>query len=405
MNELMEMFSAEKAGKSKALRRHTDRKVFAAILALLLLCYFAIAPVFGAENPDTNKKLKVFDKNGKEVQQAVIPDTSNTEKEDSDQEEKKDDSESSSPSIMNIGSKMVGEGGIYFLEMLGDAGFNAGANDTDTVTVKENYGNAVALIYTLATIEFDPSSSSFIKEVQLRFSLIGLFLILLFIILGAVNVNIFTMTSGKNSERAWILSNRYHIPINEYALTLIEACILMVAGYILLRITIVMELMFTKLIMIQILDRIMPTGGNIVMYLMMSLCYLCIATSIAYRILIIAFFHATYVAWIGLYCFGVTREAAISAFWYYLKMLFMRTIIVAVTVIGVGVISTIHLSTNTLTSDLGNATLMLIVQPILYVALVLILLIVCITFILGIRRVMAATNYAVRKGVKMAVMA
>ena len=402
------MFSTEKEGKSKALRRYTDRKVFAAILTLLLLCYFAIVPVFGATD---NNKLKVYDKNGKEVQQTEIPDNTptpskNTEgkKDDSDNSEK-DDSDNSGPSILNMGSKMVGEGGIYFLEMLGDAGFKAGTNDTDTVAVRENYGSAVTLIYTLATIEFDPSSSSFIKEVQLRFSLIGFFLILMFIILGAVNVNIFAMTSGKNSERAWILNNRYHIPINEYALTLIEACILMVAGYFLLRVTIVMELMFTKLIMIQILDRIVPTGGNTVMYLMMSICYLCIATSIAYRILIIAFFHATYVAWIGLYCFEVTRQAAISAFWYYIKILFMRTVIVGVTVVGVGVISTIHLSANTLTSDLGNATLMLIVQPIMYAALVLILLIICITFILGVRRVMAATNYAVRKGVRMAVMA
>lgn len=396
------MLPTGKTGKSKALRRHTDRKVFAAILALLLLCYFAIVPVFGATD---NDKLKVYDRNGKEVQQEVIPATSNTEKEDSDQEEKKDDSEDSGPSILSIGSKMVGEGGIYFLEMLGDAGFKAGTNNTDTVTVRENYGNAVALIYTLATIEFDPSSSAFIKETQLRFSLIGFFLILMFIILGAVNVNLYTMTSGKNSERAWILNNRYHIPINEYALTLIEACILMVAGYVLLRVTIVMELMFTKLIMIQILDRILPTGGNIVMYLVMSFCYLVIASSIAYRILIIAFFHASYVVWIGLYCFGVTREAAISAFWYYIKMLFMRTVIVAVTVIGVGVISTVHLARDTGAGRIGDDILMMIVQPILYGALVLILLIVCITFILGVRRVMTATNYAVRKGVRMAVMA
>ncbi len=396
------MLPTGKTGKSKALRRHIDRKVLAAILTLFLLCYFAIVPVFGATD---NTKLKVYDKNGKEVQQEVIPDTSNTEKEDSDQEEKKDNSEDSGPSILSIGSKMVGEGGIYFLEMLGDAGFKAGTNNTDTVTVKENYGNAVALIYTLVTIEFDPSSSSFIKETQLRFSLIGFFLILMFIILGAANVNLYTMTSGKNSERAWILNNRYHIPINEYALTLIEACILMVAGYVLLRVTIVMELMFTKLIMIQILDRIVPTGGNIVMYLVMSFCYLVIASSIAYRILIIAFFHASYVVWIGLYCFGVTREAAISAFWYYIKMLFMRTVIVAVTVIGVGVISTVHLARDTGAGRIGDDILMMIVQPILYGALVLILLIVCITFILGVRRVMTATNYAVRKGVRMAIMA
>ena len=77
------MLPTGKTGKSKALRRNIKKIVPVAGLTLLLLCYFAIVPVFGATD---NTKLKVYDKNGKEVQQEVIPDTSNTEKEDSDQD-------------------------------------------------------------------------------------------------------------------------------------------------------------------------------------------------------------------------------------------------------------------------------------------------------------------------------
>ncbi|MCK9310850.1 MAG: hypothetical protein M0P26_01085 [Bacteroidales bacterium] len=314
-------------------------------------------------------------------------------------EEKEEDDESALSKLnpLNIGKKMVGEGGIYFLELLGDAGFKVGSKDADTVAVKENYGNAVAMIYTMATLEFDPSENTFVKDIQFRFAIIGFFLIVLFILLGAINVNIYAMTSANNVEKAYILSNRYHIPINEYALTLIEACVMMTAGYIILRLTIVMELMFTKLIMFQILDRILPTGSNIIMYLMMSICYLIIGFAIAYRIIIISIFHASYIAWIGLYCFGITRPAATAAWWYYLKILFMRTIIVGVTVIGVGVISYVHVHTGSLGEDALELVLVALIHPLLYSALVLILAIVCIMFIVGIRNVMSASKYAIRR--------
>ncbi len=391
-------------------------QVIVVSLTLLLLCFFAIAPVLG----ESSTKLKVYDKNGKEVQQAVIPASAvklpsssknihsnltelekqqkaNESSKKEEKEEEEDESTLDKINPLNIGKKMVGEGGIYFLELLGDAGFKIGSNNTDTVTVKENYGNAVALIYTLATIEFDPSENTFVKDIQLRFAIIGFFLILMFIILGAINVNIYAITSASNAEKAWILNNRYHIPINEYALTLIEACVMMTAGYILLRLTIVMELMFTKLIMFQVLDRIVPTGSNIVMYLMMSICYLIIGLAIAYRIIVISLFHASYIAWIGLYCFAITRPAAISAWWYYIKILFMRTIIVGVTVIGVGMISYIQLPRDTGTNRVIGDLLQLFIHPILYSALVLILVIICIIFIVGIKNVISTSKYVVRR--------
>jgi hypothetical protein len=296
---------------------------------------------------------------------------------------------------------MVGEGGMYFLELLGDAGFQTGVNNTssDTVSVKENYGQAVALIYTLATIEFDPFKNPFIKDMQLKFGIVGLFIIMMFILLGAFNVNIYAMTSAHNADRAWILSNRYHLPINEYALTIVESCIMMSAGYVILRVTIMLELLFTKLIMFQILDRIVPTGGNIVMYLMMSLCYLIIGIAIAYRILVVGIFCASYIVFIGLYCFGITRPAAIAAWWYYIKILFLRTIIVGVTSLGVGIISYVGPIGGVVDpfSAAGQVVLTLFIHPILYAALVIILVAICVLFIIGIKNVISTTKLVMKK--------
>jgi len=149
--------------------------------------------------------------------------------------------------------------------------------------------------------------------------------------------------------------------------------------------------------MFQVLDRIMPTGNNIIMYLMMAICYLIIGIAIAYRIIIISIFHASYIAWIGLYCFSVTRQAAVAAWWYYIKILFMRTIIVGVTVIGVGVISYVQVPTGSLGEDALELVLVLLIHPLLYSALVLILVIICIMFIVGIKNVMSASKYAIRR--------
>ncbi|MDD2299091.1 MAG: hypothetical protein PHN69_03510 [Candidatus Pacebacteria bacterium] len=381
-------------------------KIKAVAIAFLLLVACIAGPVFAVGNttraidsmqPTITKTVKTA--NAADATSNLIVANHSTKKLTTNEKTDYNDGVTALDSLnpLNMGKKMVGEGGIYFLELLGDAGFKVGTNNTDTVSVKQNYGNAVALIYTLATLEFDPSDNEFVKDIQLRFAIIGFFLILMFIILGAVNVNIYTITSAKNAEKAWILNNRYHIPINEYALTLIEACVMMTAGYVVLRLTIIMELMFTKLIMFQVLDRIVPTGDNIIMYLMMSICYLLIGIAIAYRIIVISLFHASYIAWIGLYCFGITRPAAVSAWWYYLKILFMRTVIVGVTVIGVGMISYIKLPRDTGMNRVLGDLLIVFIHPILYAALILILVIICIIFIVGIKNVMTTSKYAIKR--------
>jgi hypothetical protein len=257
---------------------------------------------------------------------------------------------------------------------------------------------AVGVIYELATVDFNAFDNPFVQEIMLRLNIIGFILILAFILLGAINVNIYSMTSAKNRSRAYILSNRYHVPINEYAITIIEACLLIVFGYVGLRIVDMAELVFTKMIMLSILDRIAPTSENTIMYIMMSICYVIMSIIIAFRLLIDAFFHASYVVFIGLYLFGATREAAVSAFTYFLKVKFLRTIIVAITVMGVYVISSFKVDP-TLNPVVGvvEGLGILYIVPVLYVALILILLIVSLKIIFGITNILRTSRRAYQK--------
>ena len=317
---------------------------------------------------------------------SILPDSSQPDKEDS-------------YSPLDMGKQMVGEGILYGFDLLADQGFKVGFNTTnsDQNSVKQNYGMAVGVIYALATVEFDPSDNPFIQEIQIRMNLIGLFLILFFVLMGAINVNWYAVTSAQNRAKAYILSNRYHVPVNEYGVTIVEACLMMVFGYVILRISLMVELVFTKLIMLQILDRIAPTGENTILYIMMSICYVLMSIAIGIRLLEIAFFHCSYLVFIGLYCYGATREVAISSFMYYLKILFLRPIIVGITVIGVGVISSIKISPdiNPVLQVVEGMGILYIV-PIMYAGLILILLIVSIKVIFGITSIFRTSRQAYR---------
>lgn len=397
-----------------------EKAAVALITVLLLLVYF-VAPVMG----DDFGTVTVKNSKGEDVTRDNHK-PGNDEKNSTHEEEEKEPEKEESGLLNKLnpvtqGKVMVGEGFMYFLELLGDSGFQVGTNDsTGMAGVKENYGQAVAVVYSLATIEFDPYQNDFVVEFQLRSALVGAYLMLMFILLGALDVNIYAATSARNVDRAYILSNRYHVPINEYVLTLIESAAMISIGYVVLRTTLLIELLITQMIMFQVLDRIAPTGGNIVMYLMMSLCYLIIGFAIAYRILIVGMFHASYIAFVGLYCFGITRPAAISAFWYYMKMLFLRPIIIGITTLGVGMISAMHINVDTsdvqyivdntsamsahatmpasfVISGAGSLVVHFIVQPLLYSALIIILSIVCIAMIVGVKNIINASRYALKR--------
>jgi hypothetical protein len=296
--------------------------------------------------------------------------------------------------------KSIGEGIAYGFEYIASQGYKLGFNTTseDQMSVKRNYGTAVAIIYILATVEFNPLENEFIRNWIKNTNEIGLFMIIFFVFLGAINVNYYRFTSMNNRQKAYVLSTRYHIPMNEYVFTIIEACILMIFGYVILWITLTMETWLSKMIMVPILDRIAPTGDNIIMYIMMSICYVVLALVICLRLLIIGMFCGSYLVFVGLYCFGISRETAEQAFIYYLQVLFLRPIILGITVFGVGIISSIKINpeaTDAMKILQGFGILYL--TPILYVALMIILLAVGLVMIIGIRNVIRAKRLATRR--------
>lgn len=203
-----------------------------------------------------------------------------------------------------------------------------------------------------------------------------------------ISINWYQITSLKNRDTAYILSTRCHLPINEYTLTIIEACVLMIFGYVVLWMLLTFETWIAKQIMLSVLDTIQPTGDNKIMYIMMSICYIVMSLVIAMRLLILSLFCSCYMIFVGLYCFGFARESAISAFFYFVKMVFLRTIILGITVLGVGIISTIKVYPN------SNPFLVILegfgvlyITPLLYTALMIILLIVSICMMVGLRKI------------------
>jgi hypothetical protein len=296
---------------------------------------------------------------------------------------------------MRVGANMVTTGIANVFTKAADSCFSLGFNaTTEEMNIHENYGYAVNAIYLITTIEYNPLDNSFVKDMMAKTAVVGLFLIMFYILLGGTAVNLSNIDSSMNYRKIGILGNNYNLPLNEYATTIMKACLLMIFGYVIIYFSITIESIFTKLLMIEILDRITPTSQNVIMYCMMAFCYLIMSLAIAYRLLIISIFAAGYMVIVGLYCFGITRDAAIACFWYFEKMLFMRTIIVGITVIGVGITSSFKISPEPIGVVEGLAYLYL--QPLMYAALILILVITSLKLIFGIKSIFSTAHKIIR---------
>jgi hypothetical protein len=284
------------------------------------------------------------------------------------------------------------------LNKLGDEGFKVGLNESaDTINVSKNHGLVVVMIYLIATIEWDPSEVPFIQEMQLRTAFIGIFMLLMFIFMGATSVNIYSMTAGRHERNAYILANRYHLPINEYVITILEALLMMLFGYTVLRMTLLLEVVLSRLVMIPILDRIAPTGENTLLYLMFVLLYIFVGIAIGIRLLIIGLYHGSFMFFVGLYCFGFTRPISIKAFLYYVKVVFLRFAIILTTTIGVGIIQSIQLDPNLpALVNIGIGLLKLYLVPLMMVGLCIILLIISVVVLFELKDVIATTKRVYR---------
>jgi hypothetical protein len=321
-----------------------------------------------------------------------IESNSTTETNNSTTETNTDNFGSTDSSYFDKVSGTIADGIHLAIVRLADEAIMMGfrANDEE-LKIRDNYGYVVQMIYLMATAEFYPEENPFIQEVQIRCNIIGIFLILFYIFLGASSVNLISFRTAESAKIASKLNSKFHLSISEYGATVMEMCLMQIFGYFFLWFTIQIEAVFTKLIMLNILDKIAPTGENTIMYIMMTLCYLLIGIALAYRIIIISLFHCGYLIVVGLYCFNISREAAKAAFYYYLKMLFMRTIIVGITTVGVGVTSSIDVG------SLGLAAIgLLYIWPLMYAALILILILISLKLIFGIQDIFGKTAKLVR---------
>jgi len=296
-----------------------------------------------------------------------------------------------------VGSNMVTNGIANVFTKTADSIFTMGFNATSQeMNLHEDYGFTVNIIYLMATIVYNPLDNPFVKNTMVYTSIIGLFLIIFYIFLGAAHVSLNSFTSERHMRFSQVLSSRYHLPINEYGVTILETFLMMIFGYFIIYISIEMEAVFTKLLMFPVLDRIAPTGSNVVMYFMMSICYLLIALAIGYRLLIISLFCAGFLIFVGMYAFGVTRDTAIAIFWYFEKMLFMRTIIVGITVLGIYIITSLKGALNPDSNVLLGIGISIQLEPLMYLSLILILVITTIKLIFGIKSIFGAAYKIIR---------
>lgn len=291
----------------------------------------------------------------------------------------------------------VKDGIFAAMKGLADDGFNAGMDETnpDVQAVSENHGMIVGVLYLLMTIEWDPSTVDAIMELQVKSYVFFLFLLTLWVLLGATSVNIYAITSKKHARSAMILSNRYHLPINEYMITLAECYILASFGYLILRFVLLSESILTKLIVVPIIDRIAPTSNDsTLLWILFVILFIGSGIAFALRLIVIGITHACFMIGVGLHNYGFARDTIQKWFIYYCKVVFLRPLIILITLVGVAIITSIQLEEiSNPFFGVGTGMVKLLLSGLLTAAMLIMILFVSWTVLFEIKEVLRSMKY------------
>jgi hypothetical protein len=230
--------------------------------------------------------------------------------------------------------KQLGKG---FLTGIADQVFQLGGVTNETEEVKDKYGYAVGSVFKIATYKNDPYESQTVQEMRKRTSLIGLFIFIIFVFLGASRVNL--SCGGMNFfDRIEYTITKTVSSISEYKDTLIIALAAIIGVHYIFKFLILFNQAITNVTMYSILESIPLNADNFVMYLAMAVCYGLESIFFGMRILLQDLIAGSDVLIGALFAFSLTRQFAFETVKYFGRITLMQFIIVLLTSFGISII-------------------------------------------------------------------
>ncbi len=266
----------------------------------------------------------------------------------------------------DVGSSMVAKGMEIFGYSVGDQMFQIASGNNSA-----HRDDASSLVFQALTFTIDPYKFDFVKEWQSTMVVFFVMLTLLMIILGAASVLINKQSPDTAKYMAWALDSAAFFDINKWISTIFMAIVFLVLGtfgfYYLMQFEYVVSAIITE----QALLTAPPVINNMLIYVIFAMVYLLLSVILAIRTIIIILMAAGFLGLLALFLIPQTRQFAISAFMYFVVVLFLQPVLLFIAAVGLAFVKMLPLE-------------MLPVMNIIVLGLVLLLLAVSIVAILGI---------------------
>lgn len=194
------------------------------------------------------------------------------------------------------------------------------------------------LLVDIATFTYNPLKDPAVINALTESALLYVVFLIAFIFIGGAYVQI---SRARPTRQMLGMNIKNGLSLKEYMVSVFALIILAPLIPFFMWCILLLSYIVSNLIMSGILPSILFTPDNVVLYVAMAFIYLLMSGAFVYRALIIGLCVGYCLVIIILIAIPYTRKLGKGLFTYYVLMVFMQPVILAVTCLGVGVVKTI----------------------------------------------------------------
>jgi hypothetical protein len=192
-------------------------------------------------------------------------------------------------------------------------------------------------------VRIDPYKFSFVQEWQQVMIVFFVILTLLMIMLGGASVLINRTSPDIAYRISWMLDSTSVFDINKWMSTIFISILFLLLGTFGLYYLLQFEYVVSAIITDKALLTVPPVIENIIAYFLFAAVYLLLSIVMAIRAIIILLMAAGSLGLFALYLIPQTRNFAVSAFMYFLVVLFLQPALLFITAVGLAFVQMIPL--------------------------------------------------------------
>lgn len=237
---------------------------------------------------------------------------------------------------ISIGAQMITDGINNWVITNIDSCIETGIEITNITGSDVSNQSTINIVFKIATWTYNPYGNEGIIDI-IKFTMsIWFVLIIMQILAGITWVNIKDSHPNAAESISFITGINSNSAFNDYMTGLKDNLFITIMSHVVIFLILSLNYVFTCMIMHTMLDVIAPTPDNMMLYFMIGFSYMVMSFFFLIRFLVINIFTAFAPVLGNLYTMNYfTRKIAVKLFTFFCAMVFMQTIIVFITSVGI----------------------------------------------------------------------